>query len=175
MKSDDIILAVRNVVENDRAKIDKIMTSLTGGWEGWLQVESALGLISALGIGATAAREQLYPAPDNAFRCDLLLTPAKGIRAYLELKVQNSHSDNILARFSADVDKVRALSESTRKAFPVVATAYMVEFDATALRTYSQKMAGHVKVQQWDGAKWNDSTAAPVSHRPTLASYKLDL
>ena len=173
MKSDDVILAVRNVVETDRTKIQNIIASLTGGWEGWLQVEAALGLISVLGVGSTAAREQLYPAPDNAYRCDLVLTPAKGINIYVELKVQNAANDNILTRFGTDIDKIRGLSQATRSTYVVVATAYMIQFDAPTLKSYGLKTGGTLKVQQWDGSKWNDTTATPLSGHPTLASYKL--
>jgi hypothetical protein len=173
MKSDDVILAVRNVVENDRTKIQNIISTLTGGWESWLQVEAALGLIGALGVGATAAREQPYPVPDNARRCDLLLTPARGTRVYVELKVQNYANDNILDRFSTDVVKLQGLNSTTKTTYVLAATAFMWHFDAKTLKTYCLKMGANLKVQQWDNTKWNDTTANPVSGNLTLASFKL--
>lgn len=172
MKSDDVILAVRTVVESDRTKIENIIATLTGGWEAWLQVEAALGLISQLGVGSAAAREHLYPAPDNARKCDLFLKPRLGTEIYVELKVQNSPGDNILARFTGDVEKIKALDQETKKKVVLVATAFMMQFDAAALKTYCLKTGGNLKVQQWDGTKWNDATSNPVSGQPTLASYK---
>ena len=175
MKSDDVILAVRNVVEINRAKIGNIIASLTGGWEGWLQIEAALGLLSALGAGSFAAREQSYPAPDGARRSDLLLRPAKGTLVYVELKVQNYANDNILARFAGDVEKLQSLSAITRTTYVLAATAFMRDFDAAALRTYCLKLGANVKVQQWDNTanQWNDRTVNPVGGNLTLASFKL--
>jgi hypothetical protein len=172
MKSDDVILAVRNVVENDRTKIHNIINSLTGGWESWLQVEAALGLISALGVGSTAYREQKYPAPDTAV-CDLLLKPMRGASVYVELKVELKPNDNILDRFNIDVQKLQALSATTRSTCVLVAAAFMSNFDDKALKTYSLKMGANLKIQQWDGSKWNDTTANPVSGNLTLVSFKL--
>ena len=177
MTSDDVIQAVRNVVEGNLAKIESIVTNVNGGWEIWLQVEAALGLAFAIGNAggnSSWAREQVYPAPFNHYRCDIQLEPAKGTMIFVEMKVQNDPHDNILARFKADIDKIRNnLDTSIKGKYIVVALAYMHDFDPAGLKSYTILTGGTLKIEQWIDKKWANMTGNPTSGIHTLASFKV--
>jgi hypothetical protein len=176
MKSDDVINSVGKVIADNMPMITRIL-QLKGGWEAWLQVEAAFQLLKDLGEGAAAAREQNYPAPDNARRADIYLKPAKGADIYVELKVQNAPNDNILTRFLADVGKIKGLNANTQKACVLVALGFVHAAAGSALKAVPKQVApsSAVRIYQWDSdnTRWVDVTAEPKDNLRTLIVYKL--
>lgn len=183
MRSDEVIQSVRDAIQSNLPKINFIVGTIRGGWEGWLQVEGAVNLVNRLGPGSTANREEWYPPPDGGpppnlgLRADFVLHPARGTAIYVELKVQNAMPDNILTRFRNDILKIVNLNGNTRHTHVVVAMAYMQLFDPKALRDMRSIIGGTLLVQQWDGNKWVNTTDNPINGPgnmpPTLASFKL--
>lgn len=177
MQSSDVIAAVKTVVQNNIGKIERVINDLTGGWEGWLQVEATLALMDMAGAGSKGSREDHYPVPNAAQRTDIALLPAKGTKIYVELKVQNAPNDDIIDRFVSDVAKIRSLDPITRRDFVIVAVAFMKTFDVANLRaTLLRLPSGTSQVWQWNGATWDNTTDAPavtVSGRDTLVTFKL--
>lgn len=172
MKSSDVIDAVKTTVQSNLVQIDRVINVLAGGWEGWLQVEAALALIDKAGAGSKGSREDHYPAPDGLKRTDIALTPGRGTKIYVELKVQNAPNDDIIERFAGDVTKIRGLDEKTRRDFVIVAVAFMKTFDVLKLCGLPRP-SGIFQVWQWNAGAWADATATPVSGRDTLATFKL--
>lgn len=83
-----------------------------GGWEGWLQAETALCFFSE-GVGTSCQREQPYPPPNSNYRCDLCLNRADKDLTYVELKCMNPYKvsaqkalDNSWASFTQDIRKI---------------------------------------------------------------------
>lgn len=176
MTSNDVIAAVGTIISNAGLRINQIV-GLRGGWEAWLQVETALQLQANLGVGAAAAREQNYPAPNAALRADIFLQPARGAPIYVELKVQNAIGDDILARFGTDIGKIRGLAAPTIAASVIVALAYIHRPGGADLRAFALRCPGAANLVflQWNGAarRWDNATVAPTDNVPTLAAYKL--
>jgi len=173
MNSQDIINAVETVVQNNRAKIGNMINALNGGWEVWLQVETALQLYGNLMLGAAAQRE--YPYPGVVQRCDILLTPRLGANIYMELKVQNAAFDNIIDRFRNDITKIRQLPGVLRSQNTMIAIAYMESFnpiDLMNVRKHEGVMVGSFSVYQYNGINWETTTGNPVSGNPTIALFK---
>lgn len=173
MRSEDVINAVKDTLSPNLVKINEIIATISGGWEVWLQVESALTLLHRLGPGSTANREENYPPPDAALRADLVLHPARGTAVYLELKVQNHVPDNILFRFGQDIAKIVSLNQNTKRDSVVVALAFMQVFDSNELRAMRGIHGGTLQVLQWVRNQWWIHTDNPLSGYPTLASFKL--
>lgn len=176
MTSNDVIAAVGTIISTNGARINQIV-GLRGGWEAWLQVETALQLQAALGAGATSQREQNYPAPNAAQRADIYLHPARGADIYLELKVQNAIGDDVLVRFNADIAKIRGLDRAVIGANVIVALAYIHRPAAADLRAFVLRCPVSVNLSffQWNAVarRWDNATAAPADNVPTLAAYKL--
>jgi hypothetical protein len=169
MTSTSIINAVKTVIAGNVAKVGSFIQNIRGGWEIWLQVETAYQLRGDLAPGANAAREIQYPGILPAQFCDIQLTPRMGTVIYMELKVQNAPADDILTRFQNDITKVRAIAQ-TLTGNVLIAIAYMESFNTAALNTMRMN---HVRVYQYVSPNWNEAlTAMDIQNgRPTIAVY----
>jgi hypothetical protein len=98
--------------------------NLTGGWEGWLQVEYARAVLGSNLQATDFAREVNFDY--TALRCDLVFTPSRGTRMWVELKTQRTASyKNTVSDFEADINKIYTLSSAFKAGNVLIAAAVL--------------------------------------------------
>lgn len=133
--------------------IDTIISNFRGGWEGWLQIETIVGLSDNLMPGHAADREVRYL--NSREIADVVLYPIQGVTIYLELKTQNAANDDILKRFQKDVTKI----ENQRRANPTnvyIAVAFMRTFDRNGLFEIDRASGTSFVIWQFQRDGWKN-------------------
>jgi hypothetical protein len=116
---------------------------LSGGWEGWLQVAYARAVLGSLPEPADFEREVTFDGTTQ--RCDLLFTPVRGARMWVELKTQRRVSyRQTINDFMADIDKLYFLAPQFKQANVLIAAAVMrlQDDDARRLNTLRAAVRG---------------------------------
>lgn len=137
MNTMDVINSVCGTITEKYATIQTITNLVHGGWEGWMQVETALGIQGALNGRGWAQRETKYPGVDAAMRCDVEILNDDHSVIFVEMKVQSAtdadaKAQNILGLFQTDITKITRIRAHT----PInsyLAMAVMQNFDDHAL------------------------------------------
>lgn len=105
----------------------KAMAALNGGWEGWLQVEVALGAETS-GAYLAIVREDKYDG--GSVRWDMKLTTQAGNKFGVELKVESaSQSATIVNAWWKDITKLGNLMRGLKQSY-----AYLVTVSDQAAR-----------------------------------------
>lgn len=141
---DQILVSIARILVSKAAAIAEARTH-KGGWEGWLQVELAMGLKPQLGTHYTIKREQPIFL-DHSQRVDILATPTPADSSHylgVELKVESAYqtgSKGVLpARYSEDIRKCNAgPATSFRKGKGISVYALGITSLASDLQNYNQ-------------------------------------
>ncbi|HEX9931546.1 MAG TPA: hypothetical protein VGB08_01755 [Allosphingosinicella sp.] len=150
-----------------------------GGWEPWLQVESALAIRAAhrSDLAFLFEREVQYPA--LGIKCDLCITPdanaakpGRGAPIWVELKTQRSGVyAGAIKDMKTDISKF--IAHSAAKTDVLVAAAVLtggaaVQADLKDLQT-TLKSNSHLQCFRWPagGAKWDQIVPGSVAHPAT--------
>jgi hypothetical protein len=130
MDSQQLIDILKTVIATDSASptsvIDYFLThNMSGGWEGWLQVVYARGVVTAA-QNAPSDYNREVPFPGTTQRCDLWFQAARGTGLWVELKTQRFQNyPNTVADFSGDIGKLTSLSQPFRSTNILVAAVYL--------------------------------------------------
>lgn len=142
----DTVETVANICQHNFVNVSNVIRNLTGGWEGWLQVETALS-VQANNIfkkNVNFAREQNYPVGSNINgRYDLEIWPVDatgqphGAPAYLELKAQypNSQLAASITRYKTDIAKLQNANNNFRQQNILIACVVLMANNQNEVNT----------------------------------------
>ena len=178
MTGTQVVAAVGTIVQTNAQKIHTIIQSVNGGWEGWLQVETALALNALGGNGTQWQRERAYPGVNNN-RCDVWVQPgnSQDIKIWVELKTQNSvtnANDNVLGRYLADMQKLDNSTIPTTDVRLAIAYYYHLgQGDVTTVNGWRQQLGTKFTIYQSNGNAFAAVQNNIANDAHTLAVYKL--
>jgi hypothetical protein len=133
---------------------------IAGGWEGWLQVAYAVGVL-ALGDTVDYNREITYP--DSSMKCDLWFKAARGADIWIELKTQRYSSyTTTVKEWENDVEKIIGLKPEFLKSNVNLAIAVLLlkDADREQLNLFRTRgPLGTLKYLTLAAGAWTDVTA----------------